>query len=93
MISINLELSAACNSRFVKAGVSCFYESEVLNSSFVLLLKFCAENPRLRKAAKRCAEIPTGFPHNCPGDLPPASPPGLSDNKAICKMQTTSQIT
>ena len=43
----------AHNSRFAKAGVSCFYESEVLNSSFVHLMKFNAENPRLRKAAKR----------------------------------------
>lgn len=41
------------NSRFAKAGVSCFYDSEVLNSSFVHLLKFSARNPRLRKAAKR----------------------------------------
>ena len=44
------------NSRFAKAGVSCFYDSEVLNSSFVLLMKFSAENPRLRKAAKRCVQ-------------------------------------
>ena len=43
----------AYNSRFAKAGVSCFYDSEVLNSSFVLLIKFSAKNPRLRKAAKR----------------------------------------
>ncbi len=43
----------ATNSRFAKAGVSCFYDSEVLNSSFVLLMKLSAENPRLRKAAKR----------------------------------------
>ncbi len=43
------------NSRFAKAGVSCFYDSEVPNSSFVHLLKFSAENPRLRKAAKRYA--------------------------------------
>jgi len=43
------------NSRFAKAGGSCFYDSEVLNSSFVLLMKFCAKNPRLRKAAKRYA--------------------------------------
>jgi hypothetical protein len=41
------------NSRFAKAGVSCFYESDVQNSSFVHLLKFSAENSRLRKAAKR----------------------------------------
>ena len=44
------------NSRFAKAGVSCFYDSEVLNSSFVHLMKFSAENPRLRKAAKRCKQ-------------------------------------
>jgi hypothetical protein len=44
------------NSRFAKAGVSCFYDSEVLNSSFVLLINFSAENPRLRKAAKRCQQ-------------------------------------
>jgi len=43
------------NSRFAKAGVSCFYDSEVLNSSFVHLMKFSAEKPRLRKAAKRYA--------------------------------------
>lgn len=43
----------ACNSRFAKAGISCFYDSEVLNSSFVHLMKFSAKNPRLRKAANR----------------------------------------
>ena len=47
------ERKAAANSRFAKAGVSCFYDSEVLNSSFVFLMKFSAKNPRLRKAAKR----------------------------------------
>jgi hypothetical protein len=41
------------NSRFAKAGVSSFQESEVLNSSFGHLMKFSAKNPRLRKAAKR----------------------------------------
>ena len=41
------------NSRFAKAGVSRFYDSEVQNSSFVHLMKFSAENPRLRKAANR----------------------------------------
>ena len=41
------------NSRFAKSGVSCFYDSEVLNSNFVHLMKFSAKNPRLRKAAKR----------------------------------------
>jgi len=47
----------AGNSRFAKAGVSCFYESEVLNSSFVHLMKFSAKNPRLRKAAKRYGQV------------------------------------
>ena len=45
--------STGYNSRFAKAGVWCFYESEVLNSSFVHLMKFSAKNPRLRKAANR----------------------------------------
>lgn len=47
----------AGNSRFAKAGVSCFYDSEVLNSSFMHLMKFSAENPRLRKAAERYASL------------------------------------
>ncbi len=38
--------NTAGNSRFAKAGFSCFYESEVLNSSFLHLKKFSAENPR-----------------------------------------------
>jgi hypothetical protein len=46
------------NSRFAKAGVSCFYDSEVLNSSFVHLIKFSTKNPRLRKAAKRYEKTP-----------------------------------
>ncbi|MFN6378348.1 MAG: hypothetical protein ACK4WD_03685 [Flavobacteriales bacterium] len=54
----------AGNSRFAKSGVSCFYDSEVLNPSFVLLMKFSAENPRLRKAAKRwwqCGQTMKGY--------------------------------
>tara|TARA_R110002096_G_scaffold225698_1_gene415024 strand:+ start:1806 stop:2003 length:198 start_codon:yes stop_codon:yes gene_type:complete len=54
--TIQTKITSA-NSRFAKAGVSCFYESEVLNSSFVHLMKFSAENPRLRKAAKRCTPL------------------------------------
>jgi len=52
MTTLRIE-SRTANSRFAKAGVSCFYDSEVLNSSFVHLMKFSAKNPRLRKAAKR----------------------------------------
>jgi hypothetical protein len=52
-----LNRKPATNSRFAKAGVSCFYESEVLNSRFVHLMKFSAEKPRLRKAAKRYLQV------------------------------------
>jgi len=45
------------HSRFAKAGVWCFYESEVLNSSFVHLMKFSAKNPHLRQARNRYASI------------------------------------
>jgi len=45
--------SRPANSRFAKAGGWCFDDSEVLNSSFVHLMKFSAKNPRLRKAANR----------------------------------------
>jgi len=47
--------SLAGNSRFAKTGVSCFYESEVLNSSFVHLMEFSAKNPRNRPAWNLCA--------------------------------------
>jgi hypothetical protein len=50
------------NSRFAKAGVSCFYDSEVLNSIIVHLIKFSAEKPRLRQYPKRCPEI-VNFPN------------------------------
>jgi hypothetical protein len=52
----NSKRKAAYNSRFAKAGVLCFNESEVLNSSFVHLMKFSAKKPRLRKAAKRYSQ-------------------------------------
>ena len=51
------ERKTTANSSFAKAGVSYFYDSEVLNSSFVHLMKFSAENPRLRKAAKRYRHV------------------------------------
>ena len=38
---------------FAKAGVKCFYESLVQGSSSVFQMNICAENPRLRKYAKR----------------------------------------
>jgi hypothetical protein len=45
--------TAAYNSRFEKAGFSFFYDIEVLNSSFVHLMKFSAEKFRLPQAANR----------------------------------------
>jgi hypothetical protein len=50
---MDTEKITAANSRFAKAGVLWFYESEVQNSSFGHLMKFSAKNPRLRKAAER----------------------------------------
>ncbi len=50
---MELDRNPADNSRFAKAVVSCFYDSEVLNLTFVQLMKFSAINSRLRKVAKR----------------------------------------
>ncbi len=44
---------AAHNKEFAIAGVSCFYDNEVLNSSFVHLIKFNAKNPPQCKAQNR----------------------------------------
>ena len=55
---LRLNRKAAANSRFAKAGVSCFNDSKVQNSSFVHKMKFSAKNPRLRKAAKRYSQCP-----------------------------------
>lgn len=53
----NFLISTTANSRFVKAGVSYFHESEALNPSFVHLINLITENPRLRKAAKRYGQL------------------------------------
>lgn len=45
--------STAANSTYTQVGVSCFYDSEVLNPSSVLLMKFSAKIPHLRVAANR----------------------------------------
>ena len=55
-LKLTTERKTGANSRFAKAGVSCFYDSEVLNSSFVHLIKLSGKNPTLRKAAKRYGE-------------------------------------
>jgi hypothetical protein len=51
-ILINLKKSRN-NTRYEKAGGACFKESEMLNTSFVHLMKFSAETLRLLKEAKR----------------------------------------
>jgi hypothetical protein len=51
MVEILVTRKTGYNSRFAKAGVWYFNESEVLNSSLVHLMKFSAKKPRLRKAA------------------------------------------
>jgi hypothetical protein len=49
-------IALSANSCFAKAGVSCFYESELLNSSFEHLMKFSAKNPHLRVAINPLAQ-------------------------------------
>lgn len=41
------------NSGLAKGGVSCFVETFVQGSTFVLRLNFSAKNPALRQATKR----------------------------------------
>ena len=45
----------AHNSSLAKGGLTYFVETFVLGSTFVLRMNFCAKNPALRQAAKRCA--------------------------------------
>jgi len=42
-------------------GFSASYDSFVVGSSAVLRLNFCAKNPPLRQAAKRCLQYETTF--------------------------------
>jgi hypothetical protein len=44
----------SANIGFAKWRVQSFYDSLVQGSSSVFQMKFCAENPPLRKAEKRC---------------------------------------
>ncbi len=55
---IDVEKEArTANSSYTQVGVSCSYESEVLNPSSLLLMKFSAKNPHLRVAAKRYRQV------------------------------------
>ena len=57
MTTMQTEKGTGYNSTYTQVGVSCFYESEVLNPSSVLLIKFSAKIPHLRVAANRCASV------------------------------------
>lgn len=45
--------TTTANSGLAKGGVSCFVETFVQGSTFVLRMNFSAKNPTLRQAAKR----------------------------------------
>ena len=45
--------TTTANSGLAKGGVSCFVETLVQGSTFVLRMNFSAKNPALRQAAKR----------------------------------------
>jgi len=47
----------ATNSGLAKGGLTCFVETFVQGSTFVLRMNFSAENPALRQAAKRYATL------------------------------------
>ena len=53
LLSDRQEFSPAYNSTYPKGGVSCSKDSFVVNGSLVFQIKFCAESPALRVAAKR----------------------------------------
>ncbi len=53
--------STTANSSLAKWRVTCFYDSFVLNQSAELRLNFCAKNPPLRQAAKRCFKTKNAF--------------------------------
>jgi hypothetical protein len=47
------QITTTANSGLAKGGVSCFVETFVQGSTFVLRMNFCAKNPALRQARKR----------------------------------------
>lgn len=47
------QITTTANNGLAKGGVSCFVETFVQGSTFVLRMNFCAKNPALRQAAKR----------------------------------------
>lgn len=48
--------TTTANSGLAKGGVSCFVETFVQGSTFVLRMNFSARNPALRQAAKRYSQ-------------------------------------
>ena len=52
----NENRTTTANSGLAKGGVSCFVETLVQGSTFVLRMNFTAKNPALRQAANRCTQ-------------------------------------
>jgi hypothetical protein len=48
--------SRTANMGLAKGGLTCFVETFVQGSAFVLRMNFSAENPALRQAQKRCLQ-------------------------------------
>ena len=56
------DTTTATNSGLAKGGLTCFVETFVQGSTYVLRMNFCAKNPALRQAAKRYLQAyPTRF--------------------------------
>ena len=49
--------TTTANSGLAKGGVSCFVETFVQGSTFVLRMNFSAKNPALRQAANRYLQL------------------------------------
>ena len=49
--------TTTANSGLAKGGVSCFVETFLQGSTFVLRMNICAKNPALRQAANRYMPI------------------------------------
>jgi hypothetical protein len=52
-VTMNGRRTTTGNSTFAIGGVTCFYDTFVVNGSAVLRMNICAEKPAHRKSAKR----------------------------------------
>lgn len=56
--------TTTANSGLAKGGVSCFVETFLQGSTFVLRMNICAKNPTLRQAANRYVQAKTTLSSN-----------------------------